>query len=50
MKLIKKEDHKVLSTDLKESTVISNLMDDFPASNLQARSLGGQSHVHERVF
>jgi len=30
MKLIKKEDHKVLSTDLKESTVISNLMDDFP--------------------
>jgi len=30
MKLIKKEDHKVLSTDLKESSVISNLMDDFP--------------------
>jgi len=30
MKLIKKEDHKVLSTDLKESTVLSNLMDDFP--------------------
>jgi len=30
MKLIKKEDHKVLSTDLKESTVISNLIDDFP--------------------
>jgi len=30
MKLIRKEDHKVLSTDLKESTVISNLMDDFP--------------------
>jgi len=30
MKLIKKEDHKVLSTDLKESIVISNLMDDFP--------------------
>jgi len=30
MKLIKKEDHKVLSTDMKESTVISNLMDDFP--------------------
>jgi len=30
MKLIKKEDYKVLYTDLKESTVISNLMDDFP--------------------
>ena len=30
MKLIKKEDHKVLSTYLKESTVLSNLMDDFP--------------------
>jgi len=30
MKLIKKEDHKVLSTNLKESIVISNLMDDFP--------------------
>jgi len=30
MKLIKKEDHKVLSTDMKESTMISNLMDDFP--------------------
>jgi len=30
MKLIKKEDHKVFSTDLKESSVISNLMDDFP--------------------
>ena len=30
MKLIKKEDYKVLSTDLKESTVLSNLMDDFP--------------------
>jgi len=30
MKLINKEDHKVLSTDLKESSVISNLMDDFP--------------------
>jgi len=30
MKLIKKEDHKVLSTDLKESPVLSNLMDDFP--------------------
>ena len=30
MKLIRKEDHKVLSTDLKESSVISNLMDDFP--------------------
>jgi len=29
MKLIKKEDHKVLSTDLKESTVLSNIMDDF---------------------
>jgi len=30
MKLIRKEDHKELSTDLKESSVISNLMDDFP--------------------
>jgi len=30
MKLIRKEDHKVFSTDLKESSVISNLMDDFP--------------------
>ena len=30
MKLIRKEDHKVPSTDLKESSVISNLMDDFP--------------------
>jgi len=30
MKLIKKEDYKVFSTDLKESTVLSNLMDDFP--------------------
>jgi len=30
MMLIRKEDHKVLSTDLKESSVISNLMDDFP--------------------
>jgi len=30
MKLIKKEDHKELSTDSKESSVISNLMDDFP--------------------
>jgi len=30
MKLIKKQDHKELSTDLKESSVISNLMDDFP--------------------
>ena len=30
MKLIKKEDYKVLSIDLKESTVLSNLMDDFP--------------------
>jgi len=30
MKLIKKEDHQELSTDLKESSVISNLMDDFP--------------------
>jgi len=30
MKLIRKEDHKVLSTDLKESTVLSNLMDEFP--------------------
>jgi len=29
MKLIRKEDHKVFSTDLKESSVISNLMDDF---------------------
>jgi len=30
MKLIRKEDHQELSTDLKESFVISNLMDDFP--------------------
>jgi len=30
MKLIKKEDHKVMSTDLMKSTVLSNLMDDFP--------------------
>jgi len=30
MKLIRKEDHKELSTDLKESSVISNVMDDFP--------------------
>jgi len=30
MKLIKKQDLKQLSTDLKESSVISNLMDDFP--------------------
>jgi len=30
MKFIKKADFKELSTDLKESSVISNLMDDFP--------------------
>jgi len=30
MKLIKKEDYTVLSTDLKESTVVSNLKEDFP--------------------
>jgi len=30
MKLIRKEDHQELRTDLKESSVISNLMDDFP--------------------
>jgi len=30
MKLIKKVDYKKLSTNLKESSVISNLMDDFP--------------------
>jgi len=30
MKLIKKEDYTMLSTDLKESAVISNLMEDFP--------------------
>jgi len=30
MKLIKKEDYKKLNTDLKESTAISNLMEDFP--------------------
>ena len=30
MKLIKKEDYKKLNTDLKESTTISNLMEDFP--------------------
>jgi len=32
MKLIKKQDLKQLSTDLKESSVISNLMDEFPQS------------------
>jgi len=30
MKLIKKEDYTKLSTNLKESAVVSNLMDDFP--------------------
>jgi len=30
MKLIKKEYYTELSTDLKESAVVSNLMDDFP--------------------
>jgi hypothetical protein len=30
MKLIKKEDFKELSTDLKELYVVSNLIDDFP--------------------
>ena len=30
MKLIRKEDHQELRTDLKESSVISNVMDDFP--------------------
>jgi len=30
MKLIKKEDYTVLSTDLNESAVVSNLMEDFP--------------------
>ena len=30
MKLIRKEDHQELRSDLKESSVISNLMDDFP--------------------
>ena len=30
MKLIKKEDYTELSTDLKESAVVSNLMDNFP--------------------
>jgi len=30
MKLVRKQDFKELSTDLKESSVISNLMDDFP--------------------
>jgi len=30
MKLIKKEGYTVLSTDLKEFAVVSNLMDDFP--------------------
>jgi len=30
MKLIKKWDYKVLNTYLKESTIVSNLMDDFP--------------------
>ena len=30
MKLIRKEDHQELKTNLKESSVISNLMDDFP--------------------
>ena len=28
--VIRKEDHRELRTDLKESSVISNLMDDFP--------------------
>ena len=31
MKLIKKEDYTVLCTDLKESVVVSNLMEDFPS-------------------
>jgi len=30
MKLINKEDYKKLDTDLKESYVVSNLMEDFP--------------------
>ena len=30
MHLIKKEDFQELKTDLKESSVVSNLMDDFP--------------------
>jgi len=30
MKLIRKEDYKKLDTDMKESTTISNLMEDFP--------------------
>jgi hypothetical protein len=30
MFLIKKEDYKKLSTDLKESAVVSDLMEDFP--------------------
>jgi hypothetical protein len=30
MKLIKKEDYTKLNTDLKESSTVSNLMDDFP--------------------
>jgi len=30
MKLIKKEDYTVPSTDLKKSAVVSNLMEDFP--------------------
>ncbi|RHN40923.1 hypothetical protein MtrunA17_Chr8g0360331 [Medicago truncatula] len=31
MHLIKKEDYTKLSTDLKESSMVSNLMDDFPS-------------------
>jgi len=35
MKLIKKEDYKKLATDLKESEVVSNLMDNFPPICMQ---------------
>ena len=43
MKLIRKEDHQELSTDLKESSVISNLMDDFPP-------ICKQDHLEVRVM
>jgi len=35
MKLIKKEDYKKLATDLKESEVVPNLMDNFPPICMQ---------------
>ena len=35
MKVIKKEDFKELTTDLKESYAISNLMEDLPPISMQ---------------